>query len=202
MRAGLQAIIMKISEDAQQYGNERYSQIKNAIDSDIDAENKVYQEEFNKQREILRRHNKHEYMRRLEYQRSRLNRDLLLYQNGLIDEICEMAVAKLRNASSYEFTVMFKSAVKRLYGSYILHLGELSIGKLDDNAIGDAMKETEGLSISLSSEAIAGKSGFALRNENVEFNNIFEDLIEDVKKNNAAAIIKEVFGSSGDWMFT
>jgi vacuolar-type H+-ATPase subunit E/Vma4 len=202
MKAGLQAIITRISEDAQQYGNERYLQIKNTIDSEIDAENEVYHEEFNKQREILRRHNEHECARRLEYQRSRLNRDLLLYQHELIDRIFDMAVEKLRDISTDEFTAMFKSAMKLLKGSYTLHLGERSKGKLGDNAIKDAMAETEGLSITLSPNAIAGKSGFALRNDNIEFNNVFEDLIEDVKKDKAAAIMKEVFGNSTDWMFT
>ena len=113
-----------------------------------------------------------------------------------------MAVAKLQDVPNDEFTGMFKSAVKWLRGNFTLHLGALSEGKLDDRALREAMSETEGLVISLSSETIPDKSGFALSNDNVEYNHIFEDLIEDVKRDNAAAIMKEVFGNSGDWMFT
>ncbi|MCL2152865.1 MAG: hypothetical protein FWH57_07910 [Oscillospiraceae bacterium] len=201
MKAGLQAITMKISEDAQKYSQERYMQIKDAIDGEIDAENKIYEEEFNKQREALKRHNEHEFTRRIEYHRSRLNRELLLYQHELTDGIFDMAVAKLRDVSADEFTVMFKSAVKWLKGSFTLHLGERSKGKLINSAIEEAMRETEGLSITLSHDTITGKTGFVLSNDNVEYNNLFEDLIEDVKKDNTATIMKEVFGNSSDWMF-
>jgi len=193
---------MKISDDAQEHSSERYSQVKNAIDGDIGDENALYLAESNKQREVFRKHNEHEYARRIEYQRSRLNRELLLYEHELTDEIFDMAVEKLHVASNDEFTTMFKSAVKWLTGNYTLHLGELSEGRLSANALEEAMKETEGLIITLSPETIPDKSGFVLRNEIVEFNHIFEDLIEDVKKDNAAAIMKEIFGNSADWMFS
>jgi len=199
MRSGTQAIINKINEDALRHGGERYSQVASAIDSEVDGEIALYREELDKQREVLRKHNEHEYARRLEYQRSRLNRELLLYQHELTDEIFDIAVEKLRDVTNDEFTLMFKSAVKWLTGSYTLHLGELSKGKLSDQAIEEAMGETEGLFITLDPATIPGKSGFKLRNENVEYNHIFEDVIEDVKKDNAAAIIKEVFGNSADW---
>jgi len=201
VKAGVQAIIMKISEDAQQHGDERYSQIKCAIDHEIESENVIYQEESDKQREVLRKHNEHEYARRLEYQRSRLNRELLVYQHELTDEIFDMVVAQLRDVPNDEFAEMFKSAVKWLKGSYTLHLGALSEGKLGSRDIEGAVGETEGLAISLSPDTIPNKSGFLLRDDNVEYNHIFEELIEDVKKDNAAAIIKEVFGNSSDWMF-
>jgi len=193
---------MKISDDAQEHSSERYSQITGAIDSEVDGIIAVFREEQNKQRDVLLKHNEHEYARRLEYQRSRLNRELLLYQNELTDEIFDIAVAKLREVTNDEFTMMFKSTVKWLTGSYMLHLGAMSEGKLNDRALEEAMGETEGLFIKLSPETIPCKSGFALRNDNVELNFIFEDVIEDVKKDNAAAIMKEVFGNSADWMFT
>ena len=202
MKTGIHAIIMKISDDAQEHSSERYSQITGAIDSEVDGIIAVFREEQNKQRDVLLKHNEHEYARRLEYQRSRLNRELLLYQNELTDEIFDIAVAKLREVTNDEFTMMFKSTVKWLTGSYMLHLGAMSEGKLNDRALEEAMGETEGLFIKLSPETIPCKSGFALRNDNVELNFIFEDVIEDVKKDNAAAIMKEVFGNSADWMFT
>jgi len=202
MKAAMQAIIMKINEDADQHGRERYAQIKNAIDSEIESENSLHLEESDKQHEILRKHNEHEHARRLEYQRSRLNRELLIYQHELTNEIFEKAVSKLREISGDEFSIMFKAAVKGLKGNYVLHLGSLSEGKLDGNALGDAIGDNVGLDIALSPDAAPGKSGFLLNDNRVEYDHLFEDLVEDMKSEQSAAIMKEVFGDSGDWMFT
>jgi len=202
MKAGIHAIIMKINEEAAQHGGERYAQIKNAIDQEIDGENALYREESGKQHEVLRKHNEHEYKRRLEYQRSRLNRELLVYQHELTDEIFDMAVVKLREVSDEEFTAMFKAAVKGMKGRYTLHLGALSAGKLDSSVLEAVMEENAGLDVYLSSVPIRHKSGFVLRDDRVEYDHLFEDLVEDMKSERAASIMKEVFGNSGDWMFS
>jgi len=202
MRAGVQEIIKIIHEDAHRHGGERYSHIKEAIDTEIDIENAMRHEESEKEREVLRKHNEHEYARRLEYQRSRLNRELLIYQHELIDEIFNMAVAKLRDVSAGEFSEMLKAAVKGLKGSYILYLGSLSWGKLDCSVLDEAMEENDSLKIALSSEKIPQKSGFVLRDDRVEYNHLFEDLVEDIKSGRTAAILKEIFGNTADWMFS
>ena len=201
MRAGTQAIIMRINEDAERHCGERYAQIKDAIDAQIDAENALYQDESHKQREVLRKHHKHEFARRLEYHRSRLNRELLVYQHELCDEIFDMAVSKLREASSEEFSRMLKAAVSGLRGSFTLCLGALSKGKLDRRALDEAMARNAGLAIKLSSETVPHRSGFVLRDDRVEYDHLFEDLVEDIKGERTAAIIREIFGNSTDWMF-
>jgi len=201
MKAGVQAIIKKIREDAQQHGSERYLHIKNTIDSEIDAENAVRHEETEKEHMVIRRHNEHEYARRLEYQRSRLNRELLEYQHALADEIFDMAVAKLKEVTNDEFAGMLKTAVKGLKGSYIMYLGALSEGKLDSCAMDEAMEENAGLKIVLSSEKIPERSGFVLRDDRVEYDHLFEDLVGDMKSERTAVILKEIFGNTSDWMF-
>ena len=200
MKAGAQAIIRKIHEDAQFHGNEHYLQIKDAIDNVIDAENTVHQEESDKEHEVYRKHNEYEYARRLEYQRSRLNRELLVYQHELSDEIFDMAVEKLRDVSNYEFSEMLQTAVRGLKGSYTMYLGARSKNKLDFHALQEAMDANTGLKIALSSETIPQKSGFILRDDRVEYDHLFEDLVEDFKSQRAAAILKEIFGNSSDWM--
>ena len=201
MKAGIQTIIMKINDDADQHGSERFAQLKSAVDRDIDAENALYREESDKQHEVLKKHNEHEYARRLEYQRSRLNRELLVYQHELTAEVFDIAVDKLRRVSNDEFATMFKAAVTGLKGNYVLRLGALSEGKLEGRAIEEAMGENIGLDITLSSEMIPRKSGFTLRDARVEYNHLFEDLVEDMKSERVAAIMKDIFGNSGDWMF-
>ena len=201
MKAGIQAIIMKIHEDAQQHGQERYAQIKGAIDQEIEAENALYNEESDKQHQVLRKHNEHEYSRRLEYQRSRLNRELLIFQHELANEVFDMAVAKLRDVSNDEFSNMIKTAVRGLQGRYVMYLGALSGSKLDESSLKEVMEENSALEIVLCPKTIPQKSGFVLSDERVEYNHLFEDLVEDIKKERTASIMKEIFGNSTDWMF-
>ena len=201
MKAGVQAIIRKIGDDARQHSHERYEQIKSTVDEEIDGENAMYSEESHKQLEAFRMHNEYEYERRLEYQRSRLNREMLVYQHELIDELFEMTVARLREISGDEFVKILGDGVKGLEGSYILHLGEYSAGRIDELRLKEVTERNHGLEITLSAETIARKSGFILRDDRVEYNHLFEDLIEDMKNEKTATLMKEIFGNSGDWMF-
>jgi len=202
MKAGIQAIIMKINEEAGQHSSERYAQIKSSIDREIDEELALFTADSDKQRDVLDKHNQHEHARRLEYQRSRLNRELLLYQQQLTDEIFNMAVDKLKNLPDADFQKMFMTAVSGLEGSFTLHLGALSERRLGPGVIDEAMRLNKGLKVALSPETIPLKSGFIIRDSRVEYNHMFEDLVEDMKSSHAAAIMKEVFGNSGDWMFS
>jgi len=196
MKAGIQAIIQKINIDAEQHSNSRREQIMNDIDEEINGANIIHQNELAKRREMLIKHNEREYARLFERMSSRLNREILTYQHNLIDGIFDMAVSKLRNASDEELSDMFKAAVRDLKGSFILYVGELSKSRLDINNIEKIIKEKEndGLDIVLSPETIPKKSGFVLSDDRVEYNCLFEDLIEDMKNGQAASILKEVFG--------
>ena len=194
MKAGVQAIIQKIQKDAEEHSVERYTQIKNTIDNEIAADNKLYRDDYFKRREMLKKHNEREYARLLERLSSRFYREILTYQHNLIDEIYDMAVEKLRNASEEEFADMFKAVVRGLKGKFNLYLGELSAGKLDIAEIEKAVKGKRGLEINLSGETIPKRSGFILSDDRVEYNCLFEDLIEDRKNRQTASIIKEIFG--------
>lgn len=196
MIEGIHAIIQKISVDAQQDGNEYFEQRKKSIDEEINNENAVYLSELDKRREMLKKNNEYEYDRMLERMVSRLNRDILTYQHNLIDEIFDMAVLKLRDISEKDFAKMFRCAIKGLEGDFVLHLGELSKDRLDTAEIEKAVKEIEngGINIVLSGETIPKKSGFVIMDDRVEYNCLFEDLIDDKKNEQAAAILKEIFG--------
>ena len=193
MKTGVHAIIQKINLDARQHGDERYTQLKNDIDNEIDGENTFYREELDKRREMLIKHNELEYMRIHERLNSRLHRELLTYQRDLLNEIFDMAVYKLRDASEKDFLDMFRASIRGLKGSFTLYLGALSEGKLDIGSINESIEGNSGLSITLSPEVIPFKSGFVLADERVEYNCLFEDLIEDKKNEQAAAVLKEVF---------
>ena len=193
MKEGVQAIIQQINLDAEKHSNERYVEIKNKVDEEIKNENVYYRNELDKRCEMLKKHNDLEYLRLRERLSSRLNRELLTYQRDLLDEIFDMAAIKLQNASINEFSDMFSEAIKGLKGNFILYLGELSKGKLNNQIIKQVSAKNKDLRISLSSVLIPHKSGFVLSDDRVEYNCLFEDLIEDKKNEQAAAVLKEVF---------
>ena len=195
LKTGIHSIIQKIQTDAELHSGERYEQIKNDIDREIESDNKFYTDDYNKRREVMRKHNEIEYSRLVERLHSRLNREVLTYQHHLIDEIFNMAVSKLRNISENEFSRIFMSAVRGLKGSYTIHIGEFSKDKFNDALISKAETENKGLSIVLSDKVVPAKSGFILRDDRVENNCLFEDLIEDKKNEQMATVLKEVFES-------
>lgn len=194
IKEGIHAIIQKIGIDSKEHSDDCYEQKKNRIDEQINEENIARLEELAKRREMLKKNNEREYVRISERLVSRLHREILTYQHNLIDEIFDMAVSKLREASKEEFTDMFKAAVKGLKGSFVLYMGELSKGKLDITEIDKTVKENVGMEIAAGEEVIPHKSGFVLRDDRVEYNCLFEDLIEDEKNAQAASVLKEVFG--------
>jgi len=198
MKNGIHAIIQKINADAQQHSSEFFEQRKYSIDEEINSENAVYLRELDKRREMLKKNNEQEHSRMFERMITQFNREILTYQHDLINEIFDAAVLKLRNISKKEFADMFKSAVKNLKGSFVLYLGEFSENKLDISEIEKAAKDNGGINIVLNSAAIPRKSGFVLRDGRVEYNCLFEDLIEDKKTGQAASILKEVFGGSAN----
>ena len=194
MKAGIQAIIQKINADAEEHGAAQYAQIKNNIDAEISSGNKIYSDDFAKRREMLKKHNELEYARLLERLSSRLYREVLSYQHNLINEIFDMAAEKLKNAPPEEFAEMFKSVIKNLKGSYVLYLGEYSVNKLGEAEIAKIIKRRRTIEIALSEEFIPHKSGFILSDDRVEYNCLFEDLIEDKKSRQTALIMQELFG--------
>jgi len=192
--SGIQAIIQKINADAEMHSGERYAQMKHEADREADAEKALFEAELSKRRDMLINTNKHEYTLRHDRMGSRFHRELLTYRQTLIDEIFDMAAAKLRGASQKEFYEMFAAAVKGLKGNFTLHIGALSKGMLDSQAVEKA--KSGKLQITISPDLIPGKSGFLLKDERVEYNCLFEDLIEDLKNERSALILKEVFGDA------
>ena len=192
--AGIHAIIQKIKADAERHSSDRYSQIKGEADLEINSEMVFHQDELSKRRETLKNHNEHEYAILLDRMKSRFHRELLTYRNHLIDAIFDMAATKLRAASEEELTNMFLTTVEELKGNFSLYIGEYSEGKLNADVIEKV--RNRGLFIVLNSDAVPRKSGFLLSNDTVEYNCLFEDLIEDKKSEQAAMILKEVFGDA------
>jgi len=195
MKHEIQAIIQKIHEDGEHHGKERYYQIKEEIDETLQNELQFHSDELVKRREMLLKNNDHEYSKMLERLASRMNREYLSYQHQLIDEIFDQAVEKLRNTSASAFNQLFLDSVRGLTGEYIIHLGTLSVSKFDLNSMQEAMNQNEGLSLTLSQKQVQNKSGFVLHDNRVEYNCLFEDVIESMKSEQSAGILKEVFDS-------
>ena len=193
MNKGIQAIINLMGEDAARDGAALLARAKGEIDRQIEKENALYLEEMNKRCDALARHYESEIERNQERLENRVTRELLLYQHELVEEIFALAAAKLRGISPEAFVGMFRAAAKGLKGNLTLYLGERSAGMIQPRDVEEATRGT-GLRIALGAETVPGKSGFLLADDRVEYNCLFEDLIEDKKEGQTASIIKEVFG--------
>jgi len=194
MKQEIQAIVQKIHEDGEHHGKERYYQIKEEVDTSIDTEITFHNEELKKRREMLLKNHEIEYSKLLERLGSRLNREYLSFQHRLIDEIFDLAVEKLRQISTQDFHELFLDSVQGLSGEYVIHLGALSVEQFDSTYMEVASKHNEGLHLTLSKKNIPGKSGFLLHDDRVEYNCLFEDVVESMKSEQSAGILKEVFG--------
>jgi vacuolar-type H+-ATPase subunit E/Vma4 len=189
-----------IQEEAGKHSAEYIKQAKNQTDADTNYDIAAYDGEINKRMETLKKYNELEYDRMTERLASRLNREILTYQHILIDEIFDMAVLKLKQASKEEFKNMLGAIIEQLEGSFTLYFGELSADKL-------GKEETERLIGEKNAEIVVGdtfipkKSGFILADAQIEYNCLFEDLIEDKKNEQTALILKEVFGDSQNKLF-
>jgi len=192
---GIHAIIQKTHADAELRSSELCGRIRKETEDEISAEQAIQEAEIEKRRQALLKQNEHEYGRLRERMSSRLHRDLLSYRHELLNEIFDLAVEKLKNASEKEYADMFAATVKGLRGRFTLYLGEYSVGKLSARDAGKASAENSGLSIKFSHEVVLKKSGFSLRDEKVEYSCLFEDLIKDIKGEQAAALLREVFES-------
>jgi V/A-type H+-transporting ATPase subunit E len=193
LKEGIQAIIREIDMDAERHSDEYTEQMKSTIDREIGRENAVYQEELGQRRDNLQTNNKLELRFRLERYSRRLNRELLAYRRELLDEIFDLAVKKLRAISGKEYMDIFLSAIGDLSGSFTLLTGEHSVEKLNAKVIEEAVRSKNGLSITIDPKPIPDKSGFIIKDDRVEYNFLFEDLIEDIKNEQSAQILKEVF---------
>jgi len=193
MKAAIQTIINRINEEAQRDSEARFEELQNNIEETIARENEFVRENLLKRRELVIRHNEQEYVRLLEHLSSRYSRDILAYQHTLVDEIFTLAVEKLIAAPAEELLSLIADSVKTLQGKFTLYLGELSASKVDRSRVAAALGEHPGLEIVIHDEVIWSKSGFLLRNDQVEYNSLFEDLVEDKRNEQSALILKEVF---------
>jgi vacuolar-type H+-ATPase subunit E/Vma4 len=192
--AGVQAIIQKIRADAEKHSRERAEEIRRECDELIKEEDALMSDDFAKRRENLLANNEHEHAVLLARLNNRTNRELSIYRHSLLDEIYEKTAAKLTAASDEEFAGMFSLLTEGLKGDFVLYMGQNSVGKLSNKTLEKAMAKNSDLRVSLSDETIPYKSGFLLGDERVEYNCLFEDIIENHKNEQTALILKEIFG--------
>ena len=193
MNEGIQSIIYHIDSDAVSHSEERLNQLKAATDREIERENAAFLHDLEQRKEILLAQHAAELRHRLERHSRRLNRNLLTYRRELLDEIFGMAVRELSEISAGEYAEIFKAATANLHGSFTLHIGEFSQDKLGAANVNEAVKANMDLEIFVSRHHIPGRSGFVIKDDRVEYNYLFEDLIEDKKSEQSAMILKEVF---------
>jgi hypothetical protein len=191
---GVQAIIQKIHTDAEQHSNEQAELIRRECDEAIGEENALFSDEYKMRREGLLAQNEHEYTVLLARLHNRNNRELSTYRHSLVNEILEMTEAKLVAASNEELEGMFLLLAEDIMGDFTLNMGENSVGKISKETLTKAMEANLSLRVTLGRDVIPHKSGFLLCDQWVEYNCLFEDIVENLRNERASLLIKEVFG--------
>lgn len=186
-------IIQLIHSDFQLESNEIVEKAKEEAESLYNEEWNGYQQEYTKRKEKLQKHASSELEIIAERKAQRLHRELLTYKNELLNEIFNKAAEKLNNLGKEQFQDYFNSAIDtaKLSGTFKLFIGEHSKNKVDQNMLNNV--ENSELKLILQNTYIPNKGGFLINNEKVEYNFLFEDLLEDIKRTSGAKIAKEVF---------
>ena len=188
-----QVIIQKIHEETRKDSAEFIKKRKAGAEAVLASQTEKYHHEYEKHRQLLQKQKDQELEEAVERRSSALNRELLNYLQQLYHEIFELAVAKLRAVSDGEFHSLLEHAIIGVHGDFVLYLGELTKDKLKEEDFVRIVSGKEGLNMSLSADTIPNKSGFLFADESIEYNCLFEDLMEEKKDEQAASILKEVF---------
>ena len=188
-----QIIIRKIHDQARDNSAELMKKRKASDEAMLESQMEKSRLEHKKHMELHEKTKEQELEDALERRSGAYNRELLNYQQQLYDEIFELAVDKLRTISTVEFVSLLEGAAKGVRGNYILYLGALTQDKITLSDVDRIVSENEGLHITLSPKPIAGKSGFVFTDDFIEYNCLFEEVMETKKDEQAAEILKEVF---------
>ena len=188
-----QVIIHKIHEETRKDSAEFIKKRKASAEAVLVSQTEKYHHEYEKQRQLLQKQKDRELEEAVERRSSALNRELLNYLQQLYHEIFELAVEKLRAVSDEEFHSLLEHAIIDVRGDFVLYLGELTKDKLKTDDFARIVSAKEGLNMTLCPDTIPNKSGFLFADESIEYNCLFEDLMEEKKDEQAASILKEVF---------
>lgn len=119
--------------------------------------------------------------------------DLLASKQNILNKVFADSKEQLDTLDSERFQEFVQSVLNRFAseGHLTLTLGEKSIGLIDNNWL--VQSKPAHLNVELSEQTVSGKSGLVIDKEGIDYNFLFDSLVEDIKVDILPKISKELF---------
>lgn len=119
--------------------------------------------------------------------------DVLAVKQRILSQTYEDAYTMLRNLDAQTTQTFLKNILNQFegQGTIELVLGEETLSKVEPGWV-DSLA-VSGTQVTLADETLKGKSGAVLRKEGIEYNYLFDALIEDVKKESIQTVSQHLF---------
>lgn len=119
--------------------------------------------------------------------------DLLRVKESIIDEVIQEALAKLKTFEENQLVPFIEQALSQIDENkpHTIQFGDQTVDKVSQELL-DRLKAAYP-ELSVSDQTVERTSGFIVEQEGIEYNYIFEDLINEIEPELKVDISKEVF---------
>lgn len=119
--------------------------------------------------------------------------DLLRVKESIIDEVIQEALAKLQTFEENQLVPFIEQALSQIDENkpHTIQFGDQTVDKVSQELL-DRLKAAHP-ELSVSDQTVERTSGFIVEQEGIEYNYIFEDLINEIEPELKVDISKEVF---------
>lgn len=191
--ADLKLLTERVVEKEKAAIRERVEQAKVKAEDDLQA----YEAEEVTTRQQLKEEIEEEYRREYEIKKNTLliqkRNELLAAKQEILNKVFSDAIEELDNIDASTFQGFTKSVLNRFEeGSVLtLTLGEKSVGLLDSQWL--AQNQPSHLTVQLSNDTVSNKSGLIIDKEGIDYNFLFDSLVEDIKPDILPEISNHLF---------
>ena len=174
-------------------GDEKVEAKEQAINEELSAYSA--QSELVKEREFDRIDQKYNSLltqNKQSYNNQKRN-DLLRVKESIIDEVIQEALAKLQTFEENQLVPFIEQALSQIDENkpHTIQFGDQTVDKVSQELLERLKAAHPGLAVS--DQTIPRSSGFVVEQGGIEYNYIFEDLINEIEPELKVDISKEVF---------
>ncbi|GAA0352248.1 V-type ATPase subunit E [Alkalibacterium iburiense] len=179
--ADLKLLTERVVEKEKAAIRERVEQAKVKAEDDLQA----YEAEEVTTRQQLKEEIEEEYRREYEIKKNTLliqkRNELLAAKQELLNKVFLDAIEELDNIDALTFQGFTKSVLNRFDAGSVLtlSLGEKSADLIDRNWLSQNVPSH--LTVDLSENTVSKKSGLIIEKEGIDYNFLFDSLVEDIK---------------------
>jgi len=195
MKNNVHAILNQIREDYEKEAEEVLIESQKENEKEIENELNAISSDIENRKDKFIRSKESSLKVSIERKESRIHRQYLSYKRELLEEIFAEAVNKLDNMPKEDFYNFCQAELKKanLKGDFEFRLGEFTKDLLTNEDLIKISEKLPDMNISISDKIVGKKGGFVLLDDNIVYNFLFEDIVEDKKISDVAMVAQEVF---------